>query len=253
MIHFKNVSKSFDNGKSFTLSDFSLEVQQGETLVLLGSSGCGKTTITRLINRLIDPSSGKITINQKNIQTLNVIELRRSMGYICQGVGLFPHMTVAENISLVFKLANQFTPSTKKDIATLLEKFYLDPAIYAHRYPHQLSGGQQQRVGFARAMALEPNIILMDEPFSALDTITRHEIQDEVIRIKKKLNKTIVFVTHDLFEALRVGDRIAIIHGGKLEQIGTGKEIINSPASLFVENLFVNRAKTLHKLFEEVF
>lgn len=253
MIHFNHVSKSFDDGKTFALHDFSIEISKGETLVLLGSSGSGKTTITRLINRLIEPSSGEITIDHENIQQLNIIKLRRSMGYVCQGGGLFPHMTVTKNIALVFQLAHRFTPTTNEYIADLLEKFGLDPLTYGHRYPHELSGGQQQRVGLARALALEPNIILMDEPFSALDAITRQEAQDEIIRLKKNIHKTIVFVTHDLFEALRIGDRIAIMHNGKLEQIGTGKNIMHNPASLFVENFFVTRAKIFHQLFEDIF
>lgn len=251
MIQFENVNKTFDQGKTFALQNFSLNIHQGETLVLLGSSGSGKTTALKLINRLIEPSSGKITIHSQDIQQLDLIQLRRSIGYVCQGIGLFPHMTVAENIAVVFKLAKR--PMTQNDIAALLERFCLNPSRYLDRYPHELSGGQQQRVGLARAMALEPDIILMDEPFSALDGITRHEIQDEMILLKKNFNKTIVFVTHDLFEALRIGDRIAIIHKGKLEQIGKGKEMINSPISPFVENLFANRAKVFYEIFEELF
>lgn len=253
MIQFENVSKTFDQGQTFALQNLSLNIHQGETLVLLGSSGSGKTTALKLINRLIEPSLGKITIHNRDIQQIDLIQLRRSIGYVCQGIGLFPHMTVAENMAVVFKLAKKFTDSTQSDIATLLERFCLEPSLYLNRYPHELSGGQQQRVGLARAMALEPDIILMDEPFSALDGITRHEIQDEMILLKKNFRKTIVFVTHDLFEALRLGDRIAILHKGKLEQIGKGKEMIHSPTSAFVENLFANRAKVFYEIFEEIF
>lgn len=252
MIFLENVSKSFDGGQTFILENFSLEVQRGETLILLGSSGCGKTTALKLINRLIEPSSGKIRINQQDTQHLDPIQLRRSMGYVCQGIGLFPHMTVAENISIFFKLTKQPPPS-QSQINLLLEKFSLKPDIYLDRYPGELSGGQQQRVGLARALISDPEIILMDEPFSALDAITRHEIQGEIIRLQKDNTKTIVFVTHDLLEALRLGDRIAIMHGGKLHQIGSSKDILQTPGSAFVEKLFANQAKSFRHLFEEIF
>jgi osmoprotectant transport system ATP-binding protein len=252
MIQFDKVSKTFDKGKTYALKNFSLEIKTGETLILLGASGCGKTTALKLINRLIEASSGTIRIHQKDTQSIDPIELRRSIGYVCQGVGLFPHMTVAENITVTAKLSKKnFIDPTAID--ALLMNFDLDPRIYLNRYPKELSGGQQQRVGFARAMAANPDIILMDEPFSALDAMTRYDVQGEVIRLQKTNPKTIIFVTHDLFEAFRLGDRIAIIHQGKLEQVGGRKEIIESPASAFVEELFASQAKTFHKLFKEVF
>jgi osmoprotectant transport system ATP-binding protein len=236
MIKFIKVGKSF-NSKTFALHNISLEISDGETLVLLGSSGSGKTTILKLINRLIKPTAGLIEIDGRNIADENLIKLRRSMGYVLQSIGLFPHMTVAENIAILLKLQKRSIKERQSRVRELLELVNLDYGLYAERFPDELSGGQGQRVGVARALANNPGYLLMDEPFGALDAITRMELQNELIALKQKLQKTIVFVTHDINEAQRIGDRIAVLHNGCLQQVGTPYEIINHPKSQFVSDL----------------
>ncbi len=238
MIKLSHIKKSFD-GKEFVVDDVSFEVNAGETLVLLGSSGSGKTTTLKMINRLIEPTSGVIEINGQRTDELNVVELRRSIGYVFQGIGLFPHLTVEENITIVLKLNKVFKKEQKEQAWEFLNLVNLDPDEFACRYPSELSGGQQQRVGVARALITQSNILLMDEPFGALDAINRDALQREVLNIKNKLKKTIVFVTHDIFEALRLGDRIAVINDGRLEQIGVKQEILKNPATDYVHQLFV--------------
>lgn len=251
MICFSRVSKSFDNGKTNVVSDVSFTIEKGETLVILGSSGSGKTTILRMINRLITPSAGEIMVDDKNIFDYDVIQLRRSLGYVFQGVGLFPHLTVAENISIVLRLTKQ--PKAKQLLRAneLLELVGLQPDKFSQRYPQELSGGQQQRVGVARALASDPSYLLMDEPFGALDAITRDDLQQEVLRLKKQLNKTILFVTHDVFEALKLGDRLAVMHHGNLEQIGRKEELIHQPATPFVRELFRKAAQQVESYVED--
>lgn len=238
MIKLQNVAKTFNSGKTYAIKDLSLEIQDGETLVLLGSSGSGKTTTLKLINRLIDPTVGLIEVDGKDVTKQDLIKLRRSMGYVFQNIGLFPHMTIAENIAIVLRLEKKSHLEQRVRVRELLELVNLDPKLYAERFPDELSGGQQQRAGVARALAINPKYLLMDEPFGALDAITRTELQNELIQLKQQLNKTIVFVTHDINEALRIGDRIAVLHRGYLEQVGLAEEIIKKPNSQFVYDLF---------------
>lgn len=254
MIRLSGVSKSYDNYQTFVVRDVSLTIEQGETLVLLGSSGSGKSTILKMINRLIPVSDGDIEVNGRSIQTLDPIELRRKLGYVFQDIGLFPHLTIADNISIALRLTNQSRIKQKQRADDLLELVGLHPGQFANRYPAELSGGQQQRVGVARALAADPDHLLMDEPFGALDAITRTDLQQEILRLKKELNKTIIFVTHDIFEALHLGDRLAVMHQGKLEQIGRHEELINNPATPFVENLLHNAEQqiaTFSKYFSQ--
>lgn len=215
-----------------------MAIKKGECLVIIGASGGGKTTLLKLLNGQEEPTSGAILINGKDIKSYNILELRRSFfGYVFQKVGLFPHMTIRENINIVLKLAKKPTDYRKKRIDELLEFMHLDPKTYLDRYPHQLSGGEQQRVGVARALATDSDCLLMDEPFGALDAITRGELQNEIIRLKSDLKKTIIFVTHDLAEAFKLGDRIAVILNGKLEQIDTKAKILKSPKTPFVDQM----------------
>jgi len=245
MIRLENVSKSFDNGQTYAVRDVSLRVAAGELLVLLGSSGCGKTTTLKMINRLIEPTSGTIEVGGREAGAQDTIELRRSMGHVFQGIGLFPHMTVEQNISVVLRLQGRPQGERRERARELLELVGLPPDDFGPRYPTELSGGQQQRVGVARALAADPACLLMDEPFGALDAITRDGLQEELLRLKEKLLKTIVFVTHDIFEALRLADRIAVMHAGRLEQIGPPGEILRAPATEFVKELFEKPAQQL--------
>lgn len=245
MISFQNVSKSFDGGQTFAVRDVSIDVLEGETLVLLGSSGCGKTTLLRLTNRLIDLTSGRIELDEEDIARQNPIELRRRIGYVFQGIGLFPHMTVAENLAMVPRMLGWPRARRLARAHELLELVGLDPATYADRFPSELSGGQQQRIGVGRALAADPAYLLMDEPFGALDALNRDTLQQEMLTLKERLKKTIVFVTHDIFEALTLGDRIAVLHAGTLEQVGTRDEILRKPATPFVRELFEKPAEQL--------
>ena len=242
MITLDQVSKSYD-GVSRIINNLSLEVMEGETLILLGSSGCGKSTILKMINRLIDPTEGRIFLDGKDIQQQDPIELRRSLGYVFQGIGLFPHLSIRENISMVPRLSGWPEDRINNRCRELLELVHLSPEIHADRFPDELSGGQQQRVAVARALVTDPSYLLMDEPFGALDAITRDSLQQEILDLKQRLNKTIIFVTHDIIEAVTLGDRIAILHEGQLEQIGTSEEILENPASDFVRELFAKSVK----------
>lgn len=251
MIHLSHVSKSFDNGKTNVVNDVSFTIETGETLVILGSSGSGKSTVLKMINRLVVPTKGDISFSGKNILDYDVIELRRSLGYVFQGIGLFPHLTVAENIAIVLRLTKQSKTKQLQRAHELLALVGLQPDKFAQRYPRELSGGQQQRVGVARALANDPDYLLMDEPFGALDAITRDDLQQEVLRLKKQLNKTILFITHDVFEALRLGDRLAVMHHGNLEQIGKKEELIHAPATSFVRELFQKAAQQVEDYAKE--
>lgn len=241
MIKLTHVSKSFDGGQTYAVKDLSFQVLKGETLVLLGSSGCGKTTTLKMINRLIKPSRGTIEVDGKNIMARNPVSLRRQIGYVFQGIGLFPHMTVKQNVEIVPRLLGWPERHRHDRMQELLDLVGLPMESFAQRFPDELSGGQQQRVGVARALAADPDYLLMDEPFGALDALTREALQQELLKLKKQLKKTMVFVTHDLHEALLLGDRIAVLHEGCLEQIGTKKEILDSPATPFVRDLFTTR------------
>jgi len=245
MISMKHVSKSFDGGQHFAVEDVSLCVHEGETLVLLGSSGCGKTTLLKLTNRLLEPTSGTIELNGEDIAGQDPVSLRRKIGYVFQEIGLFPHMTVEENVAIVPRLLGWPAEKRRERAHMLLETVGLDPETYAGRFPEELSGGQQQRVGVGRALAADPSYLLMDEPFGALDALTRDTLQQELVSLKEQLKKTIIFVTHDIFEALTLGDRIAVLHASRLEQIGTRDEILRKPATDFVRELFAKPAQQL--------
>ncbi len=245
MISFKHVSKSFDGGSHLAVDDVSLDVREGETLVLLGSSGSGKTTLLKLANRLLEPTSGTIEMDGEDIAGQDPVSLRRKIGYVFQGIGLFPHMTVEENMAMVPRLLGWPAARRRDRARELLALVGLDAETYAGRFPEELSGGQQQRVGVGRALAADPAHLLMDEPFGALDALTRDTQQQELLTLKERLKKTIVFVTHDIFEAMTLGDRIAVLHAGRLEQIGAREEIIQNPVTAFVRELFAKPAQQL--------
>ncbi len=235
MIEFKHISKVYADGFR-ALDDLSFKIEEGELFVLIGPSGCGKTTTMKMINRLIEPTKGEIWVNGQNIHTKDPVELRRNMGYVIQHIGLLPHMTIGENVALVPKLKKWEKGKYLKRVDELLELVGLDPSVYRDRYPSELSGGQQQRVGVIRAMAAEPPIILMDEPFSALDPISREQLQDELNRLQREIRKTIVFVTHDMDEALKIADKICIMQTGKVVQIADSEHILRHPANEFVQS-----------------
>ena len=240
MIEFKNIKKSY---KSKTiLENFNLNIDNGKLVVLIGASGCGKTTLLKMINRLISITEGEILINGKNINNMDPIELRRGIGYVIQQTGLFPHMTVKENIEIIPKLMKKSESEIEQKTIELLNMVGLNPKEYLYRYPAELSGGQQQRVGVARAFAADAEIILMDEPFSALDPITRTELQEQLFNIQKEYNKTIVFVTHDMDEAINIADMICILKDGKIIQYDTPENILKNPENDYVEE-FVGKNK----------
>ena len=245
MIVLDGVCKSFDGGRSYAVRDLSLEVSDGETLVLLGSSGCGKTTTLKMINRLVDPSSGSIHVGGQDVRRQDPVALRRTIGYVFQGIGLFPHYRVLENVEVVPKLLGVSLADRRKRAAEVLDLVGLPADEFASRFPDELSGGQRQRVGVARALAADPEYLLMDEPFGALDAITRDALQQELKSLTKRLGKTTVFVTHDIFEALTLADRIAVFHQGRLEQVGAPQDVLTQPATDFVRELFEKPAKQL--------
>lgn len=244
MILFEKVTKKYS--RHTAVSNLDIEVPKGTTLALIGPSGCGKTTTLKMVNRLIAPSSGKILINGKDIAAMDVIALRRSMGFVIQHVGLFPHMTVRENIEIIAKAEKRKESDIAERTSTLMEMVGLEPE-FLNRYPSQLSGGQQQRIGVARAFALDPEIILMDEPFSALDPVTRSSLQDELVNIQGQLHKTIMFVTHDMDEAIRIADLICIMQQGKLVQYDTPDNILRNPADDFVVE-FIGKKRIMPSL-----
>lgn len=240
MIEFKNIKKSYKN--NVILENFNLKIEDGNLVVLIGSSGCGKTTLLKMINRLHEATSGEILIDGKNIKDMDPIKLRRSIGYVIQQTGLFPHMTVKENIEIIPKLMGKSEEEISKKTVELLTMVGLSPEEYMDRYPVELSGGQQQRIGVARAFAADAKIILMDEPFSALDPITRAELQEELFNIQREYKKTIVFVTHDMDEALNLADMICILKDGKILQYDTPENILKNPSGEYVEE-FVGKNK----------
>lgn len=240
MIEFRDVKKSYKN--NVILENFNLKIEKGNLVVLIGSSGCGKTTLLKMINRLIETTAGDILIDGKNIKEIDPIKLRRSIGYVIQQTGLFPHMTVKENIEIIPKLMGRSEEEIDKKTIELLNMVGLDPEKYSDRYPVELSGGQQQRVGVARAFATDAEIILMDEPFSALDPITRTELQEQLFNIQREYKKTIVFVTHDMDEALNLADKICILKDGTILQYDTPENILKNPSGTYVED-FVGKNK----------
>lgn len=235
MIRLVGVSKSYDKVNN-VVDNLDLEIKTGELVVLVGESGCGKTTTMKMINRLIEPTRGEIFIDENNIRELNKNDLRRNIGYVIQNVGLFPHLTIADNIAIVPSLCKMDKGLIDEKVMQLLDLIELPFEEYGHRYPRELSGGQQQRVGVARALANDPDVILMDEPFSALDPITREQLQNELLKLQATLNKTIVFVTHDIDEAIKLGDRIAVMADGNIIQYDTPEEILKNPINNFVES-----------------
>ncbi len=237
MISLDCVRKSFDGGRTFVVRELSLKIEKGEYLVLLGESGCGKTTTLKMINRLVEPTNGIIEVGGENVLQRDPVELRRHIGYVFQGVGLFPHMTVGENVAVVPNLLRWNTAEVEKRVDELLELVSLEPGTFRHRWPRQLSGGQRQRVGVARALAARPQIMLMDEPFGALDPVTRDNLQAEYRKIHRELGLTTVMVTHDMTEALVMGDRIAVMMDGNIVQVGTPHEMLTSPTHDYVQTL----------------
>ncbi len=237
MIRLENLTKQFTPTDSPAVDDLSLEVKEGETCVLVGPSGCGKTTTMKMINRLIEPTSGKIYINGEDSSKIDPIKLRLGIGYVIQEIGLFPHMSIAENIATVPRELKWPKEEIWKRVDALLETVGLDPEQFRNRKPKDLSGGQRQRIGVARSMAADPPIMLMDEPFGALDPITRAHLQNEFLRIQKRIKKTIIFVTHDIDEAIKMGDKIAVMRKGKLVQYDSPEDMLSTPANEFVVNL----------------
>lgn len=238
MLRFEHVKKIYK--KEVVIDDISFSVEKGSFVVLIGPSGCGKTTSLKMINRLIEPSSGKIYLNDEDIQKADPIKLRRNIGYVVQQIGLFPHMTIEENIEIIPFLEKKESAKIKQKTIELMEMIGMKPDDFLYRYPVQLSGGQQQRIGVARAFANEPELILMDEPFSALDPISKSQMQEEIVQLQAQLKKTIVFVTHDMDEAIKIADKICILNKGKVVQYDTPEMIMKNPANSFVSD-FVGR------------
>ena len=239
IIKFEHTRKSY--GAEAAIADFNLDIQKGELLVLLGPSGSGKSTVLKMVNRMVSHDDGQILFHGQEVNSFNVQDLRRRMGYAIQSVGLFPHRTVAQNIATVPKLLGWNTQRVQARVNELLKLLAMDPKQYAARYPHQLSGGQQQRVGVARALAANPDVLLMDEPFGALDPVTRTALQVALKRIQQSTGKTILFVTHDIDEALLLATRIVLLNQGRIVQVGTPFELLQQPANDFVVN-FLGRA-----------
>jgi osmoprotectant transport system ATP-binding protein len=236
-IEFANVTKRFPGTAQPAVDGVSFTVREGAICMLLGTSGSGKTTLLRMVNRLIDPTDGQVLIDGVATTAQDAIALRRRIGYVIQQVGLFPHLTVEENVRLVPSILGTKAAETSGRVDELLKLVGLEPKEYRKRFPRQLSGGQQQRVGLARALAADPPILLMDEPFGALDAITRARLQDELLNIQRGVKKTILFVSHDVEEALKLGDQIAVLHDGKLLQVGGPVELLSAPADDFVRQL----------------
>lgn len=234
MIQIENLNKKF--GSVTAVEDVSFNVEEGQICVLLGPSGCGKTTTLKMINRLIAPTSGTIRIGGRDTSELDSVTLKRSIGYVIQQVGLFPNMTVEENICVVPNLLGWDKAKSRKCAAELLEVVALEPSKFLKRYPCELSGGQQQRIGVARALAADPPVMLMDEPFGAIDPINREVIQDEFMRIQRQVNKTVLFVSHDIDEAVKMADCVALFHNGKIQQFGSSDDLLARPNSEFVAN-----------------
>ncbi len=247
MIELEALTKRFAGAQRPAVDHLSLSIPAGEVCVLIGPSGCGKTTTMRMINRMIEPDAGRIQVAGRDVMALDAVELRRSVGYVIQHVGLFPHWSIAENVATVPRLLGWNEARITRRVDELMTLVGMDPAQYRARFPRELSGGQKQRVGVARALAADPPVMLMDEPFGAIDPITRARLQDEFLKILQALKKTIVFVTHDIDEALKLGDRIAILRDGALVQYDTPQALLARPADAFVE-AFVGADRTLRQL-----
>lgn len=246
MIRFEQVTKRYPDGTT-AIRDLSFEVAEGELVTLVGPSGCGKTTTMKMVNRLIEPTSGRILLNGEDIAAADPVELRRRIGYVIQQVGLFPHKTVLENTATVPQLIGTPKAKARARAAELLDLVGLDPAVYGGRYPEQLSGGQRQRVGVARALAADPPVLLMDEPFGAVDPVVRERLQNEFLTLQQTVRKTILLVTHDLEEAVRLGDRIAVYGAGTIEQFASPAQVLGAPATDYVAD-FVGSDRGLKRL-----
>ena len=236
-VEFKDVSKSFPGMSHPALDHVSLKIEEGELVCVLGTSGGGKTTLIKLINRLHDPDAGQVLVEGRDVAQADPVELRRGIGYVIQQTGLFPHMTVAENIACVPEILKWDRARITARVDELLNLVGLDPVEFKDRYPRQLSGGQQQRVGLARALAANPSLMRFDEPFGAIDAITRATLQDELLRIHRGSGKTFIFVTHDIAEALKLGTKVLVLDQGRVQQYGTPREVLESPATPFVRAL----------------
>ncbi len=247
MIRLEGVSKHFDDG-TVAVQELDLDVPRGEIVCLVGPSGCGKTTTMKMVNRLVEPTSGRIVLDGEDVTSVDPVQLRRRIGYVIQQVGLFPHHRVWENVATVPSLLGWDKTRRRARADELLELVGLDPAVYRDRWPAQLSGGQRQRIGVARALAADPPVLLMDEPFSAIDPIARDRLQSEFLRVQQQVGKTILFVTHDIDEAVRLGDRVAVFRqGGILEQYDTPAAVLGAPATPFVAD-FVGADRALRRL-----
>ena len=247
MIELEGLTKRFAGSVQPAVDGLTLSIAAGETCVLIGPSGCGKTTTMRMINRMIEPDGGRIVVGGRDVTCMDPVELRRSVGYVIQQVGLFPHWSIADNVATVPRLLGWDEARVGARVDELLHLVGLEPAQFRARWPRELSGGQKQRVGVARALAADPPVMLMDEPFGAIDPITRTRLQDEFLRILKRLKKTIVFVTHDIDEAIKMGSRIAILRAGRLEQYDTPSALLAAPKDEFVES-FVGADRALKRL-----
>ncbi|MFM9534366.1 ABC transporter ATP-binding protein [Lysinibacillus sp. IITD104] len=255
MITFDNVSKQYDNDQ-IAVKALNVEIKKGEFFVIIGPSGCGKTTLLKMINRLIPLTAGTIWINDKRISDYNIHELRWSIGYVLQQIALFPHMTIEENIAVVPELKKWSKTKIHQRVDELLALVGLEPAKYRQRKPKELSGGEQQRVGVVRALAADPEIILMDEPFSALDPISRTKLQDDLLEMQRTIQKTIVFVSHDMQEALKLGDRLCIMKDGEIVQIGTPQQLLQNPVNDFVQQFIGGKQSdqlfTIHDVLQPI-
>jgi len=237
MITIDGVSKTWDGGRTFAVRDVSLHVERGQVLALLGGSGCGKSTTIKMINRLIEPTDGRILVDGQDVTSVDAVQLRRRIGYVFQGIGLFPHMTVGENVAVVPRLLGWEQDRYRDKIGRLLNMVHLPAEQYAARYPGQLSGGQRQRVGFARALAADPKVMLLDEPFGALDPVTRDSLQSEFKSLQKTLGLTAVIVTHDMAEAMLLADVIAVMNEGRVLRVGTPVDLVRDPGDEYVATL----------------
>jgi osmoprotectant transport system ATP-binding protein len=247
-IRLENLAKRFPGQREAAVDDLTMEIPKGEIVILVGPSGCGKTTTMKMINRIIEPTSGRIFLDEEDVTKVNADQLRRRIGYVIQQIGLFPHVTIADNIATVPKLLGWKKERISERVDELLEMVGMDPGQYRDRYPKELSGGQRQRVGVARAMSADPDVMLMDEPFGAIDPITRDRLQNEFLRLQEQIKKTIIFVTHDIDEAIKMGDRIAILREqSHIAQFDTPERILVNPADDFVAD-FIGRGASLKRL-----
>jgi len=242
------VRKSYDGGSSFAVDDVSLRAERGQLVVLLGESGCGKTTTLKIINRLIEPTSGRVLIDGVDTAGIDAVALRRSIGYVFQGIGLFPHMTVADNVGITPRLLRWDADRRLRRVHELLELVHLDPGDYASRAPAELSGGERQRVGFARALAAGPSLLLLDEPFGALDPITRDTLRDDFRAIQRELDLTAVMVTHDMTEALLLGDRVVVMRQGRVVREASPREILSEPGDPYVASLMASPRRNAERV-----